>query len=769
MLTLLRLLLLAGCATACGERGSAREREARIQVDSTLVVATRDSAVRAALEALRERRPWRATQLVAPALADSARRTPDALIVGATAAARWNGWGEVRRLLGGAPWLDSLFQGRGRVLLARAALALRDDSAAVANARAALAAADDDAARAERTVLLARAYDRLMQGDSARAAYARAARLLPQAADWLLLRAAGVTADSAERARDYAAVRSDVASARVGWTEAQARERFGDRLGAARLYDSLGASAAALRNRLAVAPDSAARLAVRQALVALLRREPGTDDARAATQLLDASFAPLTPDEELLAARSAVASGPLARAAQGFARGLGAPGATVDDRFAYATVLARLGRDAEAAAQYARIAAPRALAARAAYQRARALLGAGNGSAARAALRDILRRYARDTTSASSALYLLADLATDDGRDAAARDAFLTLAHRYPTSDRAAAARFRAAIVAYVAGQTRHAAAELDTIFDRYSRSDEALAAGYWSGRAWARLGDTAKARARWRAVAEREPLSYYAMASSKRLGIAPWAPPPAPDSAAPLPAIPAIDSAAARAALLDQLGMDVESRFEADRIAKLAADSTPALLAGARALRDLGQPSRGIQLGWRALDRGAPRDARVYRIVYPLVERDALLADARARELDPALVAGLIRQESSYNPGATSPAGARGLMQLMPSVGAQLARAARFPVWDPVLLYQPDVNLQLGTTHLAALIRQYLDPAYVLAAYNAGTSRVDRWRQKAGADDPELFIERIPYVETRDYVRIVLRNAAMYRALYGL
>jgi soluble lytic murein transglycosylase len=68
---------------------------------------------------------------------------------------------------------------------------------------------------------------------------------------------------------------------------------------------------------------------------------------------------------------------------------------------------------------------------------------------------------------------------------------------------------------------------------------------------------------------------------------------------------------------------------------------------------------------------------------------------------------------------------------------------------------------------HLADLARRYEEPAHLLAAYNAGGSRVARWREKRGVDDPEMFTERIPFVETRDYVRIVQRNADLYRALY--
>ena len=107
--------------------------------------------------------------------------------------------------------------------------------------------------------------------------------------------------------------------------------------------------------------------------------------------------------------------------------------------------------------------------------------------------------------------------------------------------------------------------------------------------------------------------------------------------------------------------------------------------------------------------------------------------------------------------------------MQVLPSVGAEIARSMRYPVWSPALLYDADVSLQLGAAHLAGVAKDYPELAHVLAAYNAGNSRVDRWSKKAGADDAELFTEEIPFVETRDYVRVVQRNRDMYRALYNL
>jgi soluble lytic murein transglycosylase len=159
-----------------------------------------------------------------------------------------------------------------------------------------------------------------------------------------------------------------------------------------------------------------------------------------------------------------------------------------------------------------------------------------------------------------------------------------------------------------------------------------------------------------------------------------------------------------------------------------------------------------------------------VYELIFPLRFSDSLVADARAVSLDPALVAALIRQESNYMPKAQSSVGARGLMQVMPSIGRDLARAHGIGPWDPGLLDDPGVSLKLGTAHFATFLAQ--EGGNVprgLAAYNAGPSRVTLWAAKHGTDDPEIFIERIPFSETRDYVRNILRNRDIYAALYGI
>jgi len=230
---------------------------------------------------------------------------------------------------------------------------------------------------------------------------------------------------------------------------------------------------------------------------------------------------------------------------------------------------------------------------------------------------------------------------------------------------------------------------------------------------------------------------------------------------------VPDVDSALTRAALLERLGMPDEAGWEYDRIVREADRSVDRLLATANALRAAGYAYQGIRLARRALARGVPADARLYRLLYPVVQTRALIAECAAQGLDPTLVAALIRQESSFNPGATSAVGARGLMQVMPDVGGTVARGLGFFQWDPVLLWQPDVSITIGTVHLADLRRRYTDLTRILAAYNAGISRVDRWDLKLGVEDPEVFAERIPFAETRDYVRIIQRNRDLYRVLY--
>jgi soluble lytic murein transglycosylase len=722
-----------------------------------------DSIIAGATVALERGRPWEASRLIAVLLADSSRRTPEALMLAATAASRWGGWREVTQLLEGQRWVDTAYGARGRLLLARAALEQGADSAALAHALAA-PASPVDTVEGERLVLLATALERLHARDSAAASYARAADRLPAIAGWLRVRAAAVSDDSARRVVLYEQIHDPLVRERIGWSEAAAHRGTGDLQGAAARYAALGARGTALRLRLAASPDSSLRAGLRRDLTALVAAHRSPGEVRDAIALLDSAFAPLAAAEELEVGRAAAMAGSHFRAVQAFERALaGSPG-SAEDRFAFATELTRLGRHAEALPQFALVTAPRALAATAAYQRARALVRAGREEQGRAALVRVLRLHPRDTAAASSALFLLGDLATDDRADPEARAHFRKLVTRYPTSRFAPTAAFRAAMIALLAGDARLAAAEFDGIVRRYPASDEAGAAAYWAGRAWDADGDNAAARERWERLADGDPGSYYTSLAARRLDRRPWVPSAAADS---FTAIPGADSAMARASLLASLGLAAESRWEYDRLLRQG-DSSERLLALAAGFRRRGLAAQSIQLARRALALGSPADARIYRLLYPVVLEEALVAEAREHGLDAGFVAALIRQESMFNPAATSAVGARGLMQVMPDLGGRLAQSLAYPVWDPVLLYQPDVSLQLGAFHLQELAGRYVQPVHVLAAYNAGASRVERWSQRVGVDDPEVFTERIPFAETRGYVRAIQSNQEIYRSLYA-
>jgi soluble lytic murein transglycosylase len=222
------------------------------------------------------------------------------------------------------------------------------------------------------------------------------------------------------------------------------------------------------------------------------------------------------------------------------------------------------------------------------------------------------------------------------------------------------------------------------------------------------------------------------------------------------------------RLGLLARMTMGTEVEWEQEWLVGRAGESAERGLATADAFRRAARPAIAARLARRALVAGAPGNARVYRLMYPLPQRAELWALAEAAGVDPLLVAALIRQESGWDPRATSVAGARGLMQVMPQTGATLARRLAIKAWHPDSLYDPAINLRLGIAYLVENVSRHDgDIPSLLAAYNAGPNRVTQWLTQFGGDDRELWIERIPFTETRDYVRTIQRNLALYRSLY--
>jgi soluble lytic murein transglycosylase len=606
-------------------------------------------------------------------------------------------------------------------------------------------------------VLTAQARER--EGDSAgaRSAYLEAAAQLPPISDYLRLRAAQLLSDSNGRKVLYRSVASSPSREQVRLTEARVLERMGELEGAAALRLELGQAGEAFRLRLRASANASARQTVLKDLVAWVADSAGSERGAVATAAVP-FVRELRGAELLTLARvSPTASAPV------FFQRASTVGARLSssDHAAWGEALYARGSYRDAAARL-RLVKSGPAEARSLLLRGRAMLRAGQ-SGGRAVLDELVRRFPADSLSTSTALFLLADLARDAGDYGTAGRRYSQVTERFPSSAEAPRARFMAGLIEYSRGNRAQAARTWDSLFLGSAGREESLSGGYWSGRALFELGDTAAARTRWRQVIARSRLSYYSRLAYRRLGMTDSTISAGTDQ---FDHSSRVERARQRLQLLSVTGLKTELGLEVNWLVSQAGNDLDNVVGTAALLRDHYRATYSAQLGWRALEGGAA-DSRTYRLIFPLLYEAPLLVSSLEERVDPALTAALIRQESLFDSMATSRAGARGLMQIMPAVGREMARSRRRTGWHADSLYQPRVNLEFGTSHLAWALQRYGGLERTLAAYNAGGSRVTRWNRFPGASDPEVFVEWIPFPETRTYVRTVLRNFEFYRGLY--
>ncbi len=156
------------------------------------------------------------------------------------------------------------------------------------------------------------------------------------------------------------------------------------------------------------------------------------------------------------------------------------------------------------------------------------------------------------------------------------------------------------------------------------------------------------------------------------------------------------------------------------------------------------------------------------WQIFYPLNNWEIIKYWAKQRNLDQYQVAGLIRQESFFNPSVKSGANAYGLMQLLVPTARGMARkySPQNSSLSSASLYNPSLNIELGTAYMREQLTKYGRIEYMGVAYNAGPGRVVSW-QKTLPYEIDEFVEEIPFKETKGYVQGIIRNAAQYRRLY--
>jgi soluble lytic murein transglycosylase len=159
---------------------------------------------------------------------------------------------------------------------------------------------------------------------------------------------------------------------------------------------------------------------------------------------------------------------------------------------------------------------------------------------------------------------------------------------------------------------------------------------------------------------------------------------------------------------------------------------------------------------------------ARVWgRLLFPRAHRFIVETEALRYDLDPLLITAIIREESSFDPGAISSRGALGLMQIMPETGAWIG--TRLGVdFAPADLFDPAVNIHFGVWYLGSLLQEYRgDLTRALVAYNAGGNRVRDWIERGAWDGTLADMGRVPYAETRGYVIKIMRSYKIYGFLY--
>jgi soluble lytic murein transglycosylase len=415
-----------------------------------------------------------------------------------------------------------------------------------------------------------------------------------------------------------------------------------------------------------------------------------------------------------------------------------------------------------------------------------------------------------ETYEAPKALYQIGQIYWNRHENAQALEYFQLILEKYPTSEYVDRARFAAADIHeffgrqgeaiqlysdvvklsstaqvrddaawrlawlyYRSGELSAASESFGALAKRSANGTFGTAALYWQARVAEKSAEYEKAKQIYRQIATGAAESYYETLSRRalqRLGETVeepvWAISTTPEESDDPPMAPDLLFHLSRARALTSLSLQHLALPELEELNRGANPSNRMRAFLMREYFKSGAYARSLQLANQL--PSSRRDREPYR--YPLAFWELIQKKAQERGLDPYLVVALIRQESLFDARARSPAAALGLMQLIQPTATRVAKQIGIAVPSQEMLFDPEVNLTLGTQYLKDLLARYSNNRQkAIAAYNAGESAVDRWEREILTDDIEEFVERIPYVETRSYVKLVLRNQQIYKRLYEL
>jgi soluble lytic murein transglycosylase len=406
--------------------------------------------------------------------------------------------------------------------------------------------------------------------------------------------------------------------------------------------------------------------------------------------------------------------------------------------------------------------------------------------------RDLALRLYPQSPWTERVLYIVATFFDVDNREDRLEAAYGEITKRFPQGRHAERASWKLAVCAWTAQRYEEALARFSRHMQSWPDPDSVSASAYWMGRCSQRLGDYLSALKLYQQARRLANHSYYGQlaqeaaeavtqkgagnghggsADSLREALRVLdrtAQPPVTVSEPTGAAALAIERARQlfAADLTEQALSELRiaaSRYREDKAIPYVAARIHEQ--GGDYLSTIGVLSRAFPS--YALLPPASIPEPIDGLLFPAPYLDLVRTHSAANSLDPAIVLGLIRQESAFMANARSRANARGLMQLLPSTGRQLARGAGIRRYSAARLFQPATNIALGTRHLSSLLETFDGKIELaLAGYNAGERRVQTWKAQFGETDMAEFVERIPLSETRGYVKRVLTNGAHYKTL---
>lgn len=546
----------------------------------------------------------------------------------------------------------------------------------------------------------------------------------------------------------------------------------------------------------AQAGDSGQALAAYRRIYFFAPASSESAEAAAAIPQYSSSLSPATAEEAITRADKLYAAKRFAEAAQAyaeaFARFSSTTNADAQLRRGIAAASAKKTADAISALNSVPASAGETRA-EALYNLAQTYARARQWDQARATVQELQRSFASSVFT-PRALVNVGQIAEDAHNDADAAYFLRTAVNTYQGSGEVAQAQFNLAWMAHEAKNFSESSKQLTEHLAYYAdkNTDNRGRAGYWAARDSERAGKLAEARALYQAMQGRYDANWYGYLAKQRLdamlrsGVGTIPPKSFPADSVVGRAIANLqtvtvaeesagvneDKTIAKANELTNAGLDDWALEELAEVSAPMPNSPKVNLAIAQVYRSQEDNARALNVLKKSFpDYSQMKPEELTReqwdVFYPLAYWDIIVQESRARNLEPFQVAGLIRQETVFNPRARSSARAYGLMQVL--IPTAVLTAKKYGVDRAITeesLYEPRLNVQLGTAYLRDQIDKFGRIEYVAAAYNAGPIRVVQWKASLPADIDE-WAEAVPFKETRGYIQGVVRNRLQYQRLY--